>query len=66
MRPALARISGTLTDEEVDGRCQLQEMLQQHDGILDSLRTEYESALAEGINLPSYEELTRRFRVDSA
>jgi hypothetical protein len=51
-----------LTEEEVEDRVQLQELLQQYDGVLDSLRTEYEDALTEGINLPSYDELTERSR----
>ena len=55
-----------LTDEEVEDRTQIQEMLEQYDGILDSLRTEYEAGLAEGIKLPSYDDLTGRFRLDAA
>lgn len=46
-----------LTDEEVEDRVQLQDILHQYDGVLDSLREEYEAALSEGINLPSYEKL---------
>jgi hypothetical protein len=46
-----------LTDEEVEDRVQLQDLLQQYDGVLDSLRAEYEGALTEGINLPSYDKL---------
>jgi hypothetical protein len=46
-----------LTDEEVEDRVQLQDTLHQYDGVLDSLREEYEAALSEGINLPSYEKL---------
>lgn len=46
-----------LTDEEVEDRVQLQDLLQQYDGVLDSLRAEYEDALTEGINLPSYDKL---------
>ncbi|HEY0685512.1 MAG TPA: hypothetical protein VGD45_24450 [Steroidobacter sp.] len=49
-----------LTEEEVEDRVQLQDMLQQYHGVLDSLRAEYEDALAEGINLPSYDELVAR------
>lgn len=55
-----------LDDAEVEDRMQLQEMLQQYGSILDSLRTEYEAALAEGINLPSFDALTARFRFDPA
>ncbi len=46
-----------LTEEEVEDRVQLQDILHQYDGVLDSLREEYEAALSEGINLPSYEKL---------
>lgn len=49
-----------LTDEEVEDRVQLQDLLQQYDGVLDSLRAEYEEALTEGINLPSYDKLVGR------
>jgi hypothetical protein len=49
-----------LTDEEVENRVQLQELLQQYDHVLDSLRAEYEDALNEGINLPSYDKLVAR------
>lgn len=55
-----------LNDEEIEDRVQLQEMLQQYDDILESLRSEYESALAEGIRLPSFQDLTSRFRLDPA
>lgn len=51
-----------LSDEEVEDRMQVQEMLQQYDDVLDSLRTEYEDALAEGINLPSFDDLTACLR----
>lgn len=60
---ALDELKVELSEKQVDERCELQECLQQYDGVLDSLRAEYESGLAEGINLPSYEELTRRFRL---
>ena len=49
-----------LTNEEVEARAQLQDLLQQYDGVLDSLRAEYEDALTEGINLPSYDKLVAR------
>ncbi|WP_333678614.1 hypothetical protein [Dyella sp.] len=51
------------TDAEVEDRMQIQEMLEQYDGILETLRDEYEQGLAEGINLPSYDELTARIFV---
>jgi hypothetical protein len=49
-----------LTEEEVEDRVQLQDLLQQYDDVLESLRSEYEAALTEGINLPSYDKLVGR------
>jgi hypothetical protein len=37
-----------------------------YDGILETLRAEYEEGLAEGINLPSYDDLTRRILAKQA
>ena len=54
-----------LDDQALDDRMDLQETLEQYDGILESLREEYEAGLAEGIRLPSFDELTRRFRTAS-
>lgn len=65
LRAGQARV-GELTDEELEDRMRVQEMLVQYDGILDSLRSEYEAGLAEGIELPAFDELTRRFRVEPA
>jgi len=48
------------TDEEIENRMQLQELLHQYEGVLESLRAEYEDALTDGINLPSYEKLVGR------
>jgi hypothetical protein len=56
----LSAINRTRTDAEVEDQMQIQEMLEQYDGILETLRAEYEGGLAEGINLPSYDDLTRR------
>jgi hypothetical protein len=56
----IEKLPGARTDEEVEERMQIQEMLEQYDGILETLRVEYEQGLAEGINLPSYDDLTRR------
>jgi hypothetical protein len=50
-----------LGDADTETRCDLQEMLESYHGTLDALREEYQGALAEGINLPSYEQLTRPF-----
>lgn len=52
-----------LDDEKIDARCNLQEIIEQYFDILESLRTEYENALAEGINLPTYQQLTRKFEL---
>lgn len=49
-----------LTDEQIEDRVQLQDLLQQYDGVLDSLRAQYEDALTEGIRLPSYDKLVAR------
>lgn len=65
LRASQAR-DGEPTDEDIEDRVQLQEMLEQYDSILDSLRGEYEEGLAEGIQLPSFEALTRGFHVESA
>ena len=48
------------TDEGNVDRIQIQEILEQYDSILESLRGEYEAGLAEGIRLPTFEDLTRR------
>lgn len=50
---------GELSDKQVDECYELEECIEQYMNILDTLRQEYESGLAEGINLPTYEELTR-------
>jgi hypothetical protein len=54
------------TDAEVEDQMQIQEMLEQYDGILETLRAEYEGGLAEGINLPSYDDLTRQILAKQA
>jgi len=53
-----------LSDEQVDDQYELQETIEQYNMILDDVREEYEAALVDGINLPSFETLTRV--VDSA
>ncbi len=45
------------SDEEIRSRMELQDLLHQYDMVLDSLRAEYEDALKEVSNLPSYDEL---------
>lgn len=65
LRASQAR-GGEPTDEEIEDRMQIQETLEQYDGVLDSLRSEYEEGLSEGNQLPAFDELTRRFQVDPA
>jgi len=50
-------------DEAVEDRMQIQEMVEQYDGILDSLREEYEEGLKEGIQLPAFDILVRPFQL---
>lgn len=47
-----------MTDEEIEARCDEQELLESMETTLRHLRAEYEAALAEGFALPSYETLT--------
>lgn len=54
---------GEPSDEAVEDRMQIQEMLEQYDGILDSLREEYEEGLKEGIQLPAFDDLVRPFQL---
>ncbi|CAI8914758.1 hypothetical protein [Methylocaldum szegediense] len=56
---ALEENSGELSDDQINECYELQECIEQYTTILDTLRQEYENGLAEGINLPSYEELIR-------
>jgi hypothetical protein len=56
---AMKANSGELNDDQIKECYELQECIEQYTNILDTLRQEYESGLAEGINLPSYDELTR-------
>ncbi|MEI2774149.1 MAG: hypothetical protein V9G98_26695 [Candidatus Competibacter sp.] len=50
-------------DEKIDEKCNLQETIEQYYNVLEALQAEYESALAEGINLPSYEQLIQKFEL---
>ncbi|HRX61219.1 MAG TPA: hypothetical protein P5260_08380 [Candidatus Competibacter sp.] len=52
-----------LDDEKIDEKCNLQETIEQYYDVLEALQAEYESALAEGINLPSYEQLIQKFEL---
>lgn len=62
LRASQAR-AGEVSDEKVEGRMQIQEMLEQYGGILDSLREEYEEGLKEGIQLPTFNTLVRPFQL---
>lgn len=64
LRASQAR-EGEPTDETIDDRMQIQEMLEQYDGILDALRDEYEEGLREGIQLPAFDELVRPFQLET-
>lgn len=63
LRASQAR-EGEPTDETIDDQMQIQEMLEQYEGILDSLRDEYEEGLREGIQLPAFDELVRPFQLE--
>jgi len=48
-----------LSEEQIDDQCELQRTIEQYHMILDNVRDEYEATLVDGINLPSFEALTR-------
>lgn len=50
-----------LDEAEIEDKCQLQDILTQHERILENLAKEYESARAEGIVLPALADLVRPF-----
>lgn len=50
-------------DEEMEAQYDLQETLAQYTEILDTLGEEYQLGWVEGINLPTFETLTRAIRV---
>ena len=56
---------GESSDEAVEDRMRIQEMLEQYDGILDSLRKEYEEGVKEGIQLPTFTTLVRSFQLSN-
>lgn len=47
------------SDQQIDEQVALQETLEQYIQIRDTMREEYEEGLKLGINLPSFEALTR-------
>lgn len=57
---------GAAARGRIDERMQAQEMLEQYRQILDSLRSEYEDGLEEGVRLPAFDDLVRPFRAKPA
>lgn len=51
--------TGEPSAKQIDEQVALQETLAQYEQIRDTMREEYEEGLKRGINLPSYESLTR-------
>lgn len=60
----VSQAQGSGTDADIEDRMQIQEILEQYGSVLDSLRSEYEDGLAEGIRLPTFEDLTSRFQIE--
>ncbi|MBD8531279.1 MULTISPECIES: hypothetical protein [unclassified Massilia] len=58
LREMEALEDGDLSAEQIDDQVEMQESIDQYENMLDGLREEYEAGLVDGINLPSYEELT--------
>lgn len=48
-----------LTDEQLEQQCHLQETIEHYENVIVDLRDEYAAGLVDGINLPSYDELTK-------
>jgi hypothetical protein len=59
LRELEAAGQGNLNAEQLNDQYELQECIEQYDNILGGVREEYEAGLIDGINLPSYEELTK-------
>jgi len=59
-------LGGAPMDEQIDDQVQIQEMLEQYESILDSLRDEYEEGLKAGIELPAFDEIVRPFQLGAA
>ena len=59
LRELEARHEDKLSEGQISDRCELQETIEQYHMILDNVREEYEATLVDGINLPSFEALTR-------
>lgn len=48
-----------LTDDQLERQYHLQETIEHYENVIADLRGEYTAGLVDGINLPSYEELTK-------
>jgi hypothetical protein len=53
-----------LDEEAFDERTDLQDILNEYENMLSELKTTYEQALSNGINLPSYDDLTNHLAQD--
>lgn len=54
---------GDLSDEDLDRQYHLHETLEQYENLVIDLRDEYEAGLVDGINLPSYDDLTKHLEL---
>lgn len=62
---SITETSINLLDEEAfDERTDLQDILNEYENMLGELKTTYEQALSNGINLPSYDDLTNHLAQD--
>jgi hypothetical protein len=62
---SITETSINLLDEEAfDERTDLQDILNEYENMLSELKTTYEQALSNGINLPSYDDLTNHLAQD--
>lgn len=52
-----------MTDEEFDQQTDTRDLLVTYERTMDNLQEEYEAGRAEGIILPSFEELTKLFEL---
>ena len=53
-----------ISDEDIEERTENQEILAAYEITLENLREEYEAGLMEGIQLPSFELLTKAFEIN--
>ncbi|HSX90963.1 MAG TPA: hypothetical protein VLG17_23550 [Pseudomonas sp.] len=68
MRRELAAFDGAteddLSDEQLNTMYHLQETIEQYENTVVDLRGEYQAGLVNGVNLPSYEELTKQLSLE--